>query len=91
MIVHGGSVYLNCKAIGENFTVYQNVTLGTKKYGVKHIDEIPKIENNVTIYTGAVVCGNIVLHDDVRIGANTYIDKDVSKGRTVIGTSSVEI
>lgn len=28
LIVHG-SVYLNCSYIGDNFTVFQNVTLGT--------------------------------------------------------------
>lgn len=28
-IVHSNGIYLNCKRIGKNFTVYQNVTLGS--------------------------------------------------------------
>lgn len=87
LIVHGGAVYLNCKSIGNNFTVYQGVTLGSRKYGDKYKDEIPVIDNNVTIYTGAVVCGNIHIGDDVRIGANAYVDKDVEDGKTFIGAT----
>jgi len=55
-IVHGDGVYLNCKSIGENFTVYQNVTLGTDRSG-----GIPKVDDKVTLYTGVVICGNICL------------------------------
>ena len=27
-IVHADGIYINCRSIGKNFTVYQNVTLG---------------------------------------------------------------
>lgn len=32
-IVHGDGVYLDCKSIGDNFTVFQNVTLGKSTAG----------------------------------------------------------
>lgn len=67
-ICHGDGVYLNCSYIGNNFTVYQGVTLGAKKG-----HEIPRVGNNVTVYAGAVCCGNIVLKDGSVVGANSYV------------------
>ena len=83
-IIHGGNIYLNCASIGDNFTVYQGVTFGSKHDN----DEIPIVENNVTVYTNAVICGPITIHNGSTIGANTYVDKDVPEGATVIGAKS---
>ena len=79
-IVHGGSVYLNCRGIGRNFTVFHNVTLGEYPGG-----GIPIVEDDVTIYPGAVVCGEITLRNRCTVGALTYVDKDVEEGAKVIG------
>lgn len=78
-IVHGDGVYLNARKIGNNFTVYQNVTLGLGK------DGIPLIGNNVTVYTGAVVTGNIILEDNCIIGANAYVNCNVPSGSFYAG------
>lgn len=53
-VVHGGAVYLNAERIGENCTFYQGVTLGVAS---KNEDKRPIIEDNVTVYTGAVIVG----------------------------------
>lgn len=90
LIVHGGSVFINCKSMGDNCTIYQGVTIGSRKYGKLFKDEIPIIGNNVTVYTGAVVCGNIEINDDARIGANLCITQNVEKGKTIKGTIQVE-
>ncbi|MBQ8825432.1 MAG: serine acetyltransferase [Ruminococcus sp.] len=81
-IVHGGTVYINCKSIGENVTIHQCVTLGSKHGS----DNIPILEDGVTIYTGAVVCGDIILHNRCTIGANSYVDCDVEADCTVAGS-----
>jgi serine acetyltransferase len=73
-IVHGNGVYLNCRSIGDNFTCYQNVTLGKSRGG-----GIPSIGNNVTVFTGSVVVGNIMLNDSCTIGALSFVDKDVDQ------------
>ena len=86
-IIHGGNIYLNCASIGNNFTVYQGVTFGSKRDN----DEIPTVENNVTAYTNSVICGPIIIHSGSTIGANTYVDKDVPEGSIVIGSKSVII
>lgn len=91
LIVHGGSVYLNCESIGDNFTVYQSVTLGSKKYGQQWEKDIPSIGDNVTIYTGAMVCGKIHVGDNVTIGAHAYVDKDVEDNATIIGPAGRKI
>jgi serine O-acetyltransferase len=88
LIVHGGAVYLNCESIGENFTVYQGVTLGSKKYGSLWEFDVPSIGDNVTIYTGATVCGKIHVGDNVIIGAHAYVDKNVEDNAKVIGPAS---
>lgn len=73
-VVHGGSIYLNCQKIGRNFTVYPSVMLGLANGG------IPLVGNNVTIYTGAVLAGNIHIGDDCIIGANSVVTKDCEAG-----------
>ncbi|MBR3943100.1 MAG: hypothetical protein IKJ55_07050 [Clostridia bacterium] len=84
-IVHGGAVYLNCKSIGENFTVYQSVTLGSKN------SAIPTILDDVTVYTGAVVSGNVILNNGCVVGANSYVDKSVDAYSVVAGLPAKEI
>lgn len=80
-IVHGDGVHLNCKSIGDNFTIYQGVTLGEDRRG-----GIPIIGNNVTIYTNAVVIGNIRIGDGATIGANAFVNKDVADGDIIVGS-----
>lgn len=83
LVVHGGTVYINCKSIGENFTIYQGTTLGSRKYGLKYKDEIPTIGNDVIVYTGAVISGDISIGNHARIGANTFVSKSIEEGKTV--------
>lgn len=56
-IVYGDGVCLNAKKIRKNFTCYQGVTLGSNKGGIL------SVKDNVTVYTNAVVVGNIHLGD----------------------------
>lgn len=83
-IVHGSNVYLNAQSIGDYLKVYQGVTLGTNKK-----EERPIIGNNVTIYTNAVVCGNIRIGDNCVIGANTFVNEDVLDNSTVIAKGQI--
>lgn len=80
-IVHRGGIFLNVRSIGDNFTVFQNVTCG-KRYAN---DMVPIIGNDVTICTGAVICGGVVLEDGCTVGANSYVDKNVLKQTVVAG------
>lgn len=81
--VHNQSTFLNAKSIGDYFVCYHNVTIGTASL---ERNNKPEIGNNVTIYTGAVIVGEITIGDNVNIGANTVIVKDVPSDCTVIGS-----
>ncbi len=65
--------------IGKNCHIYQNVTIGASKGG------FPKIGNNVSIFAGAVVIGDITIGDNAIIGANAVVTKDVPANTIVAG------
>lgn len=77
-IQHGDSTIIHAHSIGENFTVYQNVTVGDSGKGY------PTIGNNVTICTGAIVLGPIHVEDGAIIGANATIVKDVPANSVIV-------
>jgi serine O-acetyltransferase len=71
-IDHGAGVVIGETAeIGDNCVLFHNVTLGGtgKDRGKRH----PTLGNNVFIGTGAILLGPIVIGDNVKIGANTFI------------------
>lgn len=80
--VHNDSCHLNAKSIGDNFICYPHVVIGAKNL---HCSEKPIIGNNVTIGTGAVIVGKIVIGDNVQIGANSFINQNVPDNCIVIG------
>lgn len=82
-IIHGYSTIIYCHSMGENCTVYQNVTLGRGK-SVNGINA-PIIGNNVTIYTGAIIIGGVHIGDNAKIAAGAVVVKDVPPNSTAVG------
>ena len=83
-IDHGAGVVIGETAeIGDDVTLYHGVTLGgtTWNKGKRH----PTLGNGVVIGAGAKVLGAISLGDQVRVGANSVVVKDVPARRTVVG------
>ena len=58
--------------IGKLCTIFQDVTLGQNKGGY------PVIGDNVIIYSGAKIIGDISIGNNAIIGANAVVVKDVS-------------
>lgn len=83
VIWHGYSTVLNANQIGDDFQVWQNVTVGKKSTG--DIDDRPKIGDNVSVCAGAVVIGRIKIGDDSIVGANATVTKDVPQNVVVVG------
>ena len=71
--------------IGENCEIFQNVTIGSNRKE-KNGRMMPIIGNNVSIGSGAVVVGGITIGSNVKIGANSYLDKDVPDNTIVVGS-----
>ncbi|MFN3451415.1 MAG: serine O-acetyltransferase EpsC [Sphingorhabdus sp.] len=83
---HGFSVIGETAEIGDNVTMYQNVTLGgtnptNGKAGKRH----PTILDNVIIGSGAQILGPITVGERARIGAAAVVTDDVPAGATMIG------
>ncbi|MGN1066475.1 MAG: serine O-acetyltransferase [Candidatus Fimimonas sp.] len=87
-IDHGNGVVIGETAeIGDNCTIYQNVTLGGT--GKEHNKRHPTLLNNVIVGAGAKVLGNIVIGNNVKIGANSVVLKSVADDCTVVGVDRV--
>lgn len=84
-VVHGGTVFLNCRSIGKNVTIYPGVMLGNSR------GEIPIVEDNVKVYTGAVIAGNIRLGNGCVIGANSVVMDDCEPGYLYAGVPAKKI
>ena len=70
--------------IGENCTVFHQVTIGSNTAkGSKH-NGSPKILDNVYIGAGAKIIGGITVGNNVRIGANCVVTEDVPDNATVV-------
>jgi serine O-acetyltransferase len=85
-IDHGFTVIGESAEIGDDVTIYQNVTLG----GTNPADGIPgkrhpTIGNGVIIGSGAQVLGPIRVGERARIGANAVVTRDVPDGATMTG------
>lgn len=80
--VHNTESNINAESIGKNFICYQHVTIGTKNL---FSNEKPVIGDDVILYTGAVVVGNINVGNHVHIGANSVVYKDVPDNCTICG------
>lgn len=83
-IDHGmGIVIGETATIGNDCIIYHGVTLGGtgKDKNKRH----PDIGNNVIIGCGSKILGPIKINDNVKIGANAVVLKDVDAGETVVG------
>lgn len=79
IIQHGFSTIINAKKIGKNCHIYQQVTIGYNGM------QSPIIGNNVRICCGAKVIGGICIGNNVVIGANAVVCKDVPDNVVVGG------
>ena len=84
-IDHGTGVVIGeTSIIGENVKLYQGVTLGALSFPKNSDGEIinnkkrhPTILDNVIIYAGATILGDITIGTSAVIGGNVFITRDV--------------
>ena len=51
---------------------------------IKGIPRHPKLEDDVTVYAGATILGNITIGAGSVIGANTWVTRDVPRNSKVV-------
>lgn len=71
--------------LGENCTVYHQVTLGGARVGDWQAGRYPSVGENVVLFAGAKVLGAISIGDGAQIGANAVVTKDVPAGHSAMG------
>jgi len=79
----GGIVVHYDSIIGDNCTISQGVTIGLAYRGERR--GCPIIRNNVYIGPGAKIIGSIKIGNDVAVGANCVVTKDVPDNAVVAG------
>lgn len=87
-IVHRGTIVVNENArIGSNARIHAGVSIGnsSKFNAFWRLDNTPTIGDNVYIGPGAKLFGKIKIGNDVAIGANAVVTKDVPDHVTVVG------
>lgn len=81
-IDHGtGIVIGETTIIGRRVKIYQGVTLGAlslaKGHSLQGIKRHPTVGDEVTIYSGASILGDVKIGDDVTLGSNVFITEDI--------------
>lgn len=74
-------------SLGQNCTIFQQVTIGQEIF--KNPNKAPKLGNNVFVGAGAKILGDISIGDNVKIGANAVVTKNVPANVTVVGFNRI--
>jgi serine O-acetyltransferase len=83
-IDHGMGVVIGETAeVGDDVMLYHGVTLGGRS--LRREKRHPTVGSRVTIGAGARVLGPVYIADDVQIGANSVVVKDVPAGAIATG------
>ncbi len=87
-LIHPWNITVNDNAIiGKNVTLFKGCTIGVIEKGNKA--GCPKIENGVTVYANATICGNITIGENSIIAAGAFVNFDVPKNSLVIGNPGI--
>lgn len=79
-LAHWGSVVVHkATRVGNNSKIHSAVNIGVKN------GKCPVIGNNVYIGPGAKLFGGITIGDNVKIGANAVVNKDIPSNVSVAG------
>jgi len=83
-IDHGMGIVIGETAeVGDNCTIYHQVTLGGT--GKDVLKRHPTVGNNVIIGAGSKLLGPIIIGDNVKVGAGAVVLKNVESNSTVVG------
>ena len=96
-IDHGmGVVIGETSEIGDNVTVYHNVTLGGIAPSInandqRNVKRHPTLEDNVVVGSGAQILGPVVIGKNSLIGANAVVTKNVPEKSIMVGIPATRV
>lgn len=80
-LIHPTNVLVGESVIGKNCLIFHDVTLGTN---ANSNGAFPRVGDNVDLYVGACVLGQVEVGNGARIGANCVITSNVPDGCAVV-------
>lgn len=80
-----GVVIEGTSIIGDDCNLYQGVTLGGVEIGAYKKKRHPILKNNITVFSGAKVIGNIIIGENSVIGTMAVVLEDIPENCTVVG------
>jgi len=90
VLPHPQGVILGASEIGENVTIYQQVTLGAKSMDVGFDpSKRPQIGSNVILAAGSKVIGGVAVGDNSTVGANAVVLIDIPMNSLAVGVPAV--
>lgn len=100
-IDHGTGVVIGETAVlGDNVKLYQGVTLGALSFPkdgcgkiIKGAKRHPNLENDVTVYAGATILGDVTIAHHSVIGGNVWLTESVTEpySRVIFSPSDISI
>ena len=83
---HAYGIIINPRTVvGNNAYIGHNVTIGSNSP-----TKYPVIGNNVTIFTGSIIIGDVRIGNNVVIGAGSLVIKDVADN-TIVGGNPCKV
>jgi serine O-acetyltransferase len=80
VLIHSQGIVINSSVQGgRGIFIEHQVTIGAEK------QQVPVLGNNVFIGAGAKILGAVRIGNDVKIGANAVVTKDLPDGATAVG------
>lgn len=83
LIFHINGIVFSAKSAGKNLTLSQCTTVGmTIKNGIK---QYPILRDNVYMAPGSKIIGGVVIGNNVAIGSNCVVNKNIEDNSVVVG------
>lgn len=92
-LIHPFGIFITNAQIGENLTLLQNCTIGSKDRndGSTERNRCPHIGNNVTMYANSMIVGSVNVADEVVLASHAMLTKDANaSGGVYIGCPAHE-
>ena len=90
-IWHPYGIVVNNVKIGKNFNIQHNCTIGRKTLGIGTPGTCPEIGDNVCMYAHSLILGPVRIGDNVTIGANSLVNKDLLEAGVYVGTPAHKV
>lgn len=83
----------NCNMIQSYTVIGHDVVIGDYNRIDTHVTCVGgiKIDNDCTIHTGAVINHKVTVHDNAKVGACSFVIRNVKAGTTVLGVPAKKI